>query len=117
MLCYRVDVCHQGNGEEEDEDDEESNSIQQGLLEKTKIKPGSSSASDRRKCCSFHGIHLGTRQKFVVAVYEILLFCTLLSHHSVSFTNVFLIFFFWLGGCSCVHLDDIICYPYLDCFR
>ncbi|KAL0756458.1 hypothetical protein Bca101_094126 [Brassica carinata] len=77
LLSFWVDVCHQGNGEEEDEDDEE-NSIQQGLLEKSKSKAGSSSASDRRKCCSFHGIHLGTRQKFVVAAV-VLVFILMIS--------------------------------------
>ncbi|KAF3493218.1 hypothetical protein DY000_02056608 [Brassica cretica] len=77
LLSFWVDVCHQGNGEEEDEDDEE-NSIQQGLLEKSKSKAGSSSASDRRKCCSFHGIHLGTRQKFVAAAV-VLVFILMIS--------------------------------------
>jgi hypothetical protein len=77
LLSFWVDVCHQGNGEEDDDDDEE-NSIQQVLLEKSKSKPGSSNASDRRKCCSFHGIHVGTRQKFVVAAI-ILVFILMIS--------------------------------------
>ncbi|CAH8310434.1 unnamed protein product [Eruca vesicaria subsp. sativa] len=77
LLSFWVDVCHQGNGEEEDDDDEES-SIQQVLLEKSKSKPSSSSASDRRKCCSFTGIHVGTRQKFVVAAV-VLVFILMIS--------------------------------------
>lgn len=77
LLSFWVDVCHQGNGEEDDDDDEE-NSIQQVLLEKSKSKPGSSNASDRRKCCSFHGIHVGTWQKFVVAAI-ILVFILMIS--------------------------------------
>ncbi|XP_010525581.1 PREDICTED: tobamovirus multiplication protein 1 [Tarenaya hassleriana] len=75
LLSFWVDVCHQGNDEE---DDDEESSIQQVLLEKNKSKGGSSSTSDHRKCCSFHGIHVGSRQKFVVAVV-VLVFILMIS--------------------------------------
>ncbi|KAJ4885004.1 hypothetical protein Rs2_35097 [Raphanus sativus] len=78
LLSFWVDVCHQGNGEEDEDDEDEENSIQQMLLEKSKSKSGSSSASDRRKCCSFHGIHVGTRQKFVAAAV-VLVFILMIS--------------------------------------
>uniref|UniRef100_A0A1J3CWQ0 Tobamovirus multiplication protein 1 n=1 Tax=Noccaea caerulescens TaxID=107243 RepID=A0A1J3CWQ0_NOCCA len=78
LLSFWVDVCHQGNGEEEEDDEEENSSNQQVLLEKSKSKAGSTSASDRRKCCSFHGIHVGTRQKFVVAAV-VLVFILMIS--------------------------------------
>ncbi|XP_075671063.1 tobamovirus multiplication protein 1 isoform X2 [Castanea sativa] len=64
LLSFWVDLCHQANDEEDDDDE---TSIQQTLLEKLS-KPRSSSTDGHWRCCSFHGIHIGTRQKFVITV-------------------------------------------------
>ncbi|KAL0002264.1 hypothetical protein SO802_016045 [Lithocarpus litseifolius] len=64
VLSFWVDLCHQANDEEDDDDE---TSIQQTLLEKLS-KPRSSNTDSHWRCCSFHGIHIGTRQKFVITV-------------------------------------------------
>lgn len=75
-MIYRVDLCHQAN--EEDDDDEE-NSTQKPLLGCSKSKPRSANMDGCWRCCSFRGIPVGSRQKFVITVrgvevVEILLF-------------------------------------------
>ncbi|WRX07819.1 THH1/TOM1/TOM3 domain - like 1 [Theobroma cacao] len=64
-LCsHGVDLCHQANDEEEDEEI----SSQQALLDSSKSKAGLSNKDARWKCCSFQGIHVGSRQKFVIVI-------------------------------------------------
>lgn len=65
LLSFWVDLCHQANDEEDDDDE---TSIQQALLENLKSKPRSSNTDGHWRCCSFHGIHVGSRQKFVIMV-------------------------------------------------
>lgn len=75
LLCamnfFRVDLCHQANDEEEDADtgtDNEENSTQQSLLD---LKAKYSAISERGcRCCSFENIEVGSRQKFVIAVWR-----------------------------------------------
>ncbi|XP_043702771.1 tobamovirus multiplication protein 1 [Telopea speciosissima] len=65
LLSFWVDLCHQANDEDEEDED---NSFRDSLLEKTQVKPGSSNRDSHRKCCPFHAIHVGSRQKFVILV-------------------------------------------------
>ncbi|KAJ8763072.1 hypothetical protein K2173_023277 [Erythroxylum novogranatense] len=67
LLSFWVDLCHQAN-DEEDEDEDEENCSQQPLLESSKGKPNLSHVDYRWRCCSFCGIHIGSRQKFVIVV-------------------------------------------------
>jgi hypothetical protein len=60
-------LCHQPNDEEE-EDEEYGH---EALLDKSKTKSGVHPADgyhSHRKCCSFQGARLGSRQKFVILV-------------------------------------------------
>ncbi|BBG99768.1 hypothetical protein Prudu_009567 [Prunus dulcis] len=66
----RVDLCHQANDDEEDDEDD---SMQQALLENSKNKPNSSNKDGHRICCSFQSIHVGSHQKFVIAVVVLVL--------------------------------------------
>ncbi|XP_022759126.1 tobamovirus multiplication protein 1-like isoform X5 [Durio zibethinus] len=66
LLSFWVDLCHQANDEE---DGDEENGSQQVLLESSKNKAGLSNTDSRWKCCSFQGIHVDSRQKFVIVVY------------------------------------------------
>ncbi|XP_021301107.1 uncharacterized protein LOC110429410 isoform X1 [Herrania umbratica] len=84
LLSFWVDLCHQANDEEEDD---EENSSQQALLESSKGKAGLPNKDIRRKCCSFQGIHIGTRQKFVIVV--IMLYLILM----ISFAAIM-----WIGA-------------------
>jgi hypothetical protein len=62
-------LCHQPNDEEEE--DEEYGSYREALLDKSKTKPELHPADghhSHRKCCSFQGARLGSRQKFVILV-------------------------------------------------
>lgn len=62
-------MVHQPNDEEEE--DEEYGSYHEALLDKSKTKPGLCHADGyhpHRKCCSFQGARLGSRQKFVILV-------------------------------------------------
>lgn len=68
LTIYRVDLCHQANEEDEEEEENDENSIQQALLEVLKREPGSPHVKDHRRCCSFQGIHVGSRQKYVITV-------------------------------------------------
>ncbi|XP_022759123.1 tobamovirus multiplication protein 1-like isoform X2 [Durio zibethinus] len=65
LLSFWVDLCHQANDEE---DGDEENGSQQVLLESSKNKAGLSNTDSRWKCCSFQGIHVDSRQKFVIVV-------------------------------------------------
>ncbi|XP_073263795.1 uncharacterized protein [Populus alba] len=76
LLSFWVDLCHQANEEDEDEDEEE-NSSQQPLLESSKNKPGSMNTDSFWSCCSFRGIHVGGRQKFVITVVVLIFFLML----------------------------------------
>ncbi|XP_042482857.1 uncharacterized protein LOC122063209 isoform X2 [Macadamia integrifolia] len=58
---------------DEDEEDEDG-SFQEALLEKTQAKSGSSNRDSHRKCCPFHTIHVGSRQKFVILVSVLVFF-------------------------------------------
>ncbi|VFQ81570.1 unnamed protein product [Cuscuta campestris] len=64
LLSFWVDLCHQSNGEEDDDDDE-GYSPQESLLDKTKPYLDVDSHTN---CCSFHAIHVGSRQKVVILV-------------------------------------------------
>lgn len=69
LLSFWVDLCHQPDDEEEE--DEEYGSYHEALLDKSKTKPGLRHADayhSHRKCCSFQGARLGSRQKFVILV-------------------------------------------------
>ncbi|KAG4191263.1 hypothetical protein ERO13_A07G080900v2 [Gossypium hirsutum] len=65
LLSFWADLCHQANDEE---DGDEENSSRKPLLETSKTKVGLSNIDIRRKCCSFQGIRVGSRQKFVIVV-------------------------------------------------
>ncbi|GMI76274.1 candidate G-protein Coupled Receptor 3 [Hibiscus trionum] len=65
LLSFWADLCHQANDEE---DGDEEHSSQQPLLESSENKAGLSNIDIRRKCCSFQGIRVGSRQKFVIVV-------------------------------------------------
>ncbi|MBA0817834.1 hypothetical protein Gohar_025683 [Gossypium harknessii] len=65
LLSFWADLCHQANDEE---DGDEENSSRKPLLETSKTKVGLSNIDLRRKCCSFQGIRVGSRQKFVIVV-------------------------------------------------
>ncbi|CAK7346669.1 unnamed protein product [Dovyalis caffra] len=79
-----VDLCHQAN--EEDDDDEE-NSSQQPLLESAKNKPGSANTDGCWRWCSLRGIHVGSRQKFVITVV-VLIFLLMLSFAVIIWIGV-----------------------------
>ncbi|KAJ3685069.1 hypothetical protein LUZ61_014233 [Rhynchospora tenuis] len=69
LLSFWVDLCHQPNDDEEE--DEEYGSYHEALLDKSKTKTGLRHADahhSHRKCCSFQGARLGSRQKFVILV-------------------------------------------------
>ncbi|XP_052306675.1 uncharacterized protein LOC7480723 isoform X4 [Populus trichocarpa] len=74
LLSFWVDLCHQAN---EEDDDEEEHSSQQPLLESSKNKPGSTNTDNFWSCCSFRGIHVGGRQKFVITVVVLIFFLML----------------------------------------
>ncbi|KHG22227.1 N-formyl peptide receptor 2 [Gossypium arboreum] len=65
LLSFWADLCHQANDEE---DGDEENSSRKPLLETSKTKVGLSNIDIRQKCCSFQGIRVGSRQKFVIVV-------------------------------------------------
>ncbi|KAK4278962.1 hypothetical protein QN277_016731 [Acacia crassicarpa] len=68
LLSFWVDLCHQANEEEdEEEEDDDENCINQALLEVLKSEPGSPHVKDHRRCC-FQGIHVGSRQKYVIMI-------------------------------------------------
>ncbi|KAL6134960.1 hypothetical protein ACLB2K_067188 [Fragaria x ananassa] len=65
VLSFWVDLCHQANDEEEEDDD---SSIQHALLVNSQNKHHSSNTDGHRICCSFPSIHVGSHQKFAIAV-------------------------------------------------
>ncbi|XP_039027471.1 tobamovirus multiplication protein 1-like isoform X1 [Hibiscus syriacus] len=65
LLSFWADLCHQANDEE---DGDEEHYSQHPLLESSKNKAGLSNIDIRRKCCSFQGFRVGSRQKFVIVV-------------------------------------------------
>ncbi|GAV79264.1 DUF1084 domain-containing protein [Cephalotus follicularis] len=74
VLSFWVDLCHQENDEE---DDDEQNNAQEALLENLKSKQGLSKTDGHRKCCSFQGIHVGSRQKIVILVVVLVFILTM----------------------------------------
>lgn len=66
LMVHRVDLCHQSH--DDDDEDEGYYSSQEALLEKMN-KTDSKSFSCRR-CCNFRSISTGSRQKFVILVWE-----------------------------------------------
>ncbi|XP_062153225.1 uncharacterized protein LOC133861447 isoform X2 [Alnus glutinosa] len=85
LLSFWVDLCHQAKDEEDDDDDETS--IQQALLENLKSKPRSSNTDGHWRCCSLHGIHVGSRQKFVITVV-VLVFVLMMSFAAIIWIGV-----------------------------
>jgi hypothetical protein len=75
---YRVDLCHQAN--DEDDEDEES-SFQEALLDKTSNKPSSSNTDGHRKCFPLHFLHVRSRQKIVILVWQQFKISCLVSTH------------------------------------
>ncbi|XP_077227870.1 tobamovirus multiplication protein isoform X3 [Tasmannia lanceolata] len=65
LLSFWVDLCHQANDED---DEDEDNSAHEALLEKPKTRSGPLYVDNCRKCFSFQGIHVGSRQRFVILV-------------------------------------------------
>lgn len=63
LLSFWVDLVHQSNNEEDDDDD--GYSPQEPLLDKSKPYLA---ADSHTNCCSFHAIHVGSRQKVVILV-------------------------------------------------
>ncbi|KAJ3695257.1 hypothetical protein LUZ60_000634 [Juncus effusus] len=108
ILSFWVDLCHQPNDEEEE--DEEQNSYVESLLDKSKKKPGPGPpAGDthraRRSCCSWPGVRLGSRQKFVILV--------------IVLTFVFMFAFavlIWIGRAENPLDSSLLTRVYLDIF-
>ncbi|XP_074335797.1 tobamovirus multiplication protein 1-like [Apium graveolens] len=65
LLSFWVDLCHQSNDDNEDQE-EEGCSFLEGFL--SKIDLSNCLGQRCRKCISFRGIHVGSRQKFVIMV-------------------------------------------------
>ncbi|CAO1945998.1 unnamed protein product [Urochloa humidicola] len=99
LLSFWVDLCHQTN----DEDEEDVRSHHEPLLDRTKTKPGIRSVSIRQRCCP--GIHLGSRQKFVILV--------LVLSFVVMFAFAFLI---WFGRGENPIDSSLLKKVYLDVF-
>ncbi|XP_028783051.1 uncharacterized protein LOC114739170 isoform X2 [Neltuma alba] len=76
LLSFWVDLCHQANEEDEEEDDDDENSINQALLEVLKGESGSPHVKDHRRCC-FQGIHVGSRQKYVIMIVGVIFLFTM----------------------------------------
>ncbi|CAJ2634130.1 unnamed protein product [Trifolium pratense] len=70
LLSFWVDLCHQENEEElDDEEDNVENRTQQALLEGIMWEQhGSGRMKSHRRCCSIQGIHIGSRQKYVIMI-------------------------------------------------
>ncbi|KAJ1379677.1 hypothetical protein SESBI_46681 [Sesbania bispinosa] len=78
LLSFWVDLCHQENEEEEEEDDSVENRTQQALLEGIKREHDSAPMESHRRCCSIQGIHIGSRQKYVIMIV-VLIFVVMVS--------------------------------------
>ncbi|KAK4440141.1 Tobamovirus multiplication protein 1 [Sesamum alatum] len=76
LLSYWVDLCHESN----DDDEDEGCSYREALLEK--LNTSDFNVNDRRRCCSFRSIPIGSRQKIVilvaVIVFSIMIACSVL---------------------------------------
>ncbi|KAL3833619.1 hypothetical protein ACJIZ3_008355 [Penstemon smallii] len=59
LLSYWVDLCHQSN----DDDEDDVGSPREALLDKM-----NTTVNNRRKCCTFRSIPIGSRQKIVILV-------------------------------------------------
>ncbi|KAL5859005.1 hypothetical protein ACOSQ4_000301 [Xanthoceras sorbifolium] len=103
LLSFWVDLCHQANDEEEDDDDE--NSTQQALLDNVKSKPGPSNIDSRCRCCPLHGIHVGSRQKFVIVVV-VLIFILMMSFAAII----------WIGAGKNPIDSSLVAEVYVDFF-
>jgi hypothetical protein len=78
IFFYRVDLCHQANDED---DEEEESSSQEALLDKTSNKPSSSNTDGQRKCFPLRFLHIRSRQKIVILVWQQLkVFCLVSTH-------------------------------------
>ncbi|KAK3183401.1 hypothetical protein Dsin_030687 [Dipteronia sinensis] len=102
LLSFWVDLCHQANDEEEDD---EENSTQQALLDNVKSKPGSSNSRRRCRCCPLQGIHVGSRQKFVIVVV-VLIFILMMSFAMII----------WIGAGKNPIDSSIVAEVYVDFF-
>ncbi|KAH9770717.1 DUF1084 domain-containing protein [Citrus sinensis] len=102
LLSFWVDLCHQANDEEDDDDE---NSSQQALLDNLISKSGRSNTGGRRKCCPFQGIHVGSRQKFVIVV--VLLIFILM----ISFAIII-----WIGAGKNPIDSSVVAQVYVDFF-
>ncbi|KAL5101408.1 hypothetical protein RYX36_005735 [Vicia faba] len=72
LLSFWVDLCHQENEEELDDEDNIENRSQQALLEGVmREQHGSAPKKFHHRCCSIQGIHIGSRQKYVIMVERI----------------------------------------------
>ncbi|KAL0442548.1 UNVERIFIED_CONTAM: hypothetical protein Slati_1977500 [Sesamum latifolium] len=76
LLSFWVDLCHEAN----DDDEDEGCSYREALLEK--LNTSDPNVNDRRSCCSFRSIPIGSRQKIVilvtVIVFAIMIACSVL---------------------------------------
>ncbi|KAK0589110.1 hypothetical protein LWI29_009795 [Acer saccharum] len=102
LLSFWVDLCHQANDEEEDD---EENSTQQALLDNVMSKPGSSNSRRRCRCCPLQGIHVGSRQKFVIVVV-VLIFILMMSFAMII----------WIGAGKNPIDSSIVAEVYVDFF-
>ncbi|KAL0352880.1 UNVERIFIED_CONTAM: hypothetical protein Sangu_0869300 [Sesamum angustifolium] len=88
LLSFWVDLCHVSN----DDDEDEGCSYREALLEK--LNTSDSNVNDRRRCCSFRSIPIGSRQKIVI----------LLFYHwhereiSGVYTSLLLVVYYFLGS-------------------
>ncbi|XP_038681578.1 tobamovirus multiplication protein 1 isoform X2 [Tripterygium wilfordii] len=102
LLSFWVDLCHQTNDEE---DDDEENTTQHPLLENSKNQLASSNADGRWKCCSLQGVHVGSRQKFVIVV--VVLIFTLMTSFAVVI---------WIGAGKNPIDSSLVAQVYVDFF-
>ncbi|KAK7320422.1 hypothetical protein VNO77_29872 [Canavalia gladiata] len=77
LLSFWVDLCHQEDEEEEEEDNVE-NRMQPALLDGIKSEHDSAPMKDYRRCCSISGVHIGSRQKYVIVIV-VLIFVVMMS--------------------------------------
>ncbi|XP_058745076.1 uncharacterized protein LOC131617839 [Vicia villosa] len=69
LLSFWVDLCHQENEEELDDEDNAESRSQQALVEGVmREQHGSAPKKFHRRCCSIQGIHIGSRQKYVIMI-------------------------------------------------
>ncbi|KAJ4729024.1 Tobamovirus multiplication protein 1-like [Melia azedarach] len=102
LLSFWVDLCHQANDED---DDDEENSTQQALLDNMKSKSGTQNTDGRRRCCTFHSVHVGSRQKFVIVVF-VLIFILMMSFAMVI----------WIGAGKNPIDSSVVAQVYVDIF-